>query len=462
MHYLFFIFVACFTFVLYNRLKSNPYNAGFSKKTYKVSSDRMRFIYDLTWFSQGSLQAEREILDTVLDVIRSAKKYILIDVFLFNKREAIISKHIPTTDIIIKALQKKNIPKIFITDPINTLYASKHSKTIEKLEKSGVGVVFTDLKKIPDNNLIYSGFWNLLFRWFGRKKQDFISNPPAPKRRAIFSSALEALNAKANHRKLVLADNKIIVGSSNFHNASSFYSNTGIFLEDSEVADYFFEAEKRVAKVSGKAELFNNIEKTKKSKDNEEKEATVEPLIGKEIKKSFVKDLYNLKSGDKVVIGMLFLADRDIIKILKEKSKNSSVDIKVILDQNRVSFGRKKIGFPNNFIAPELTRAGISVRWFKNSEDEYHAKYLFIKKKNKIIFNTGSANMTRRSLLATNLENNLRIEVPVEKKIAKEIISYSEKICKEEYSEAVKEKPRFYYLGHIWTRFAEKSGLAVW
>lgn len=456
------IFVLYIFAIIYYRFKKPPRGVNGEMKDYYVDSSKIRFLYDLSWEENGDIKSEQKIFKAIREAIKAAHKIILFDVFLFNNQKTDPSRHIKITDIITDDLKNKKIPRYFITDPLNTSYCTDRSKSLAELARTGTKIIITDLDKLPDGNMLYSGFWRLFFQWFTTRGKGIIPNPMKEKRKTTIRALLKALNAKANHRKLLVADDVVIVSSSNLHNTSCFYSNTGLQVEDAGVARHFLLAEQAVARMSGCDVDLSFLETQRNKKNNEEsKDVTVTPLMGKQTKKSIVQDLLSVCKGDRIAIGMLFIADREIINILKQKAKEA-VDVTLVLDNNLISFHRKKIGLPNFYLGPELEKAGIKVYVFKDRENEYHSKFVYIRKKDRAIFHAGSANLTKRSLLEANLENNIRIESSPDKGVFKQIEKYIDRIKKEPYSERLSSRPKLYILGRVWVRIAERLGFASW
>src|SRR5699024_8469895 len=96
------------------------------------------------------------------------------------------------------------------------------------------------------------------------------------------------------------------------------------------------------------------------------------------------------EKGDTVWSGMFYIANRSIIDALHDAS-NRGVSIRLILDPNKAAFGNQKVGLPNLPIAAELIKdKGISIRWYKTEDEQYHTKLLYIKKSDKSVVIGGS------------------------------------------------------------------------
>ncbi len=103
--------------------------------------------------------------------------------------------------------KKPNLKVVFISDEINTTYNSHIANQLEPLKKLGAEVIFTDLNRLRDPNILYSGVWRSALGWFGQEGYGWLPNPmakSAPK--VTMRSYLKLLNIKANHRKVVITE----------------------------------------------------------------------------------------------------------------------------------------------------------------------------------------------------------------------------------------------------------------
>jgi cardiolipin synthase len=302
---------------------------------------------------------------------------------------------------------------------------------LEWLKAQGVQVCITDLTKLRDNNLLYSPLWRLLLQWFGTggRGANTLPSPVRKGNRTSIRALLMALNAKGNHRKVIVTDEGdgylSLLTSSNFEDSSTYFLNTALQIRDANVARHFLEAEKALARVSG-CEIDVEIEPTEARGD-----VWVTPLMGEQIKAQVIADLEAAQPGDEVTIIMLFLSERDVIEALVRASRRG-VKITVMLDQNKVSFGEEKRGYPNQFVVPELARrTDIELRWGNTDNEEFHTKFMLIRAGERCIVHTGSANFTRRSLSGTNPEANVRVEAPLTATVSQELLRYARWMAQE-------------------------------
>jgi len=172
--------------------------------------------------------------------------------------------------------------------------------------------------------------------------------------------------------------------------------------------------------------------------------------------------LDSMTAGESIDLAMFYLSDRDVVKALKDASARG-VNIRIILDPNKDAFSREKNGIPNRQVGFELTKAGVSVRWYDTHGEQFHTKLIILHKKDKTIFYGGSANYTRRNLNNLNLESVIRITSPPTSELASRIDSYFSRIWENEGGnhtlefEAYKDTSSFKVLVY---RFQEFSGFS--
>lgn len=420
-----------FSFVFTPHLVPLPEGLSVESEPKEVTS--IDFLYDLTYEKNKEIIHEQVIFDKVFELIESAKKYVIVDMFLFNDDYDRKDNYPNISEKLTKSLieQKQKYPDlkvIFITDPVNTCYGSYESKFLERLKENGINVVLTDLTKLPDSNPSYSTVWRNLFKDLNTYGKGYLPNPFSSDSPEVkLSSYLELLNFKANHRKVLITENKALVSSANPHDASGFHSNIAFVIEG-EIINDLIEAERAVAKFSGynfaglKYENDENIEPIKNTK--------VTLLTEGKIRKHLLKEFEATQKGDFINIGMFYLSERSLVKELINASKRG-VNIRIVLDANKDAFGREKNGIPNRQVAYELVKKSegkIKIKWYKTHGEQFHSKLISIQKENDHVIFGGSANLTKRNIGNFNLEKNLKIETIINSEFSDKIISYFDKI----------------------------------
>ena len=239
-----------------------PEGVDYQSQEYCVGAEDIEFLADLTYKNgSGETVHEQEIFDSIFTLIDNAHEYILIDMFLFNSFTGKGEKtyRILCSELMSKLVDKKQrVPSInidFITDPVNNVYGGAKSKEIALLRNSGINVIYTDLRELRDSNLLYSPIWRMLIQWFGNSDSGGIFRHPFSEDEPgiTLRSYLSLLNYKANHRKVILADNQgkwtTVITSANPHDGSSAHSNIALKITG-DFGREIYTAEKPVAEFS--------------------------------------------------------------------------------------------------------------------------------------------------------------------------------------------------------------------
>ena len=417
------VLLSALIFGIYGIRKPLPDGMNFESRVYNVPESSVEFFYDATYLNKdGQRESKQEIFDEIFKMIKGAKKFVLLDMFLFNDFQGKKSENnrklsSELTELLIE--KKKADPKleiIVVSDPVNTIYGGYKSPQFNKLEEAGVKIIITDLKKLRDTNPLYSGFYRAFFQWFGNKSGDgHFANPfDKTKPKVTARSYLEMINFKANHRKLIVADGEIngklkmatLITSANPHDGSSAHSNSAIKIYDfiwsdaikSEEAAGKFSGANFTASISGVSDESGNVK--------------VKLLTEKKIRDDFLNLVNGLGKGDSIDMAMFYLSDRKVVEALKQADKNGA-DIRIILDPNKDAFGREKNGIPNRPVADELfknTKGNTEIRWCDTHGEQCHSKMTLIKNSSGYHLLLGSANLTRRNIGNYNLETDALIE----------------------------------------------------
>ncbi len=427
--------------MLYFSLRAMPRGVDYSGPERTVEPSEIKFIYDLSWWEDDQRHSEQQILDTIFGLVSQAEKFVIIDMFLFNTNKTQDGDYLPTTrqlvDLLVATKQSKpDLKLFFITDPINNFYGNYEAGPLQALKQAGIEVIVTDINQLRDRNYMYAGIWRIFLQWFGTKGKGWIPDPMASSegRKVTLRAILKGINARANHRKLVLCDSGntyvSLVTSCNIHEASSWLSNIGFTIEDPCIALDCLRAEKAVAKLSD-ADLSIRIPEKK-----EPGSIKVRLFTEKLIKKKLLNDINQTQTGDEIKVAMLFLGDRSMVKSLVKASRRG-VLVDVVLDQNLQSFGMEKLGLPNQVTAVQLLKRSqgkVRLFWWNNEHDELHSKLMLIKQAERAIVYGGTANFTRRNVGGYTLELMLRIETGITQQIIADVEGYFERICSEPYT----------------------------
>jgi phosphatidylserine/phosphatidylglycerophosphate/cardiolipin synthase-like enzyme len=403
---------------VFHMIKPLSLGIDYTGKVREVSADNVSFLYDLTYNKGGTRVHEQHIFDKIFSYIQGAKKYILIDMFLFNSHlgNSRLSFRKISEELVEQLIDAKerepNLKIDVITDPINILYGGAGSSEIDKLKKYGISVVITDLKSLRDSNPLYSSFWRTFIQWFGNSHGGWFPNPfSATGPRVSLRTYLAMINFKANHRKIFMADSGesyvSIIMSANPHDASSSHSNVALEVRGDLSQDLYI-TESGVASFSNMQLAQIDIGNTY----DEDNELLTQLVTEKAIRKTILDEVGSTVLGDNISIAMFYLAERKIIKALIDAS-NRGVNIRIILDPNKDAFGYEKIGVPNRPVASEIiskTKGKIQVRWYDTKGEQFHSKLIFIEHTRKSVTIMGSANLTRRNLCNYNLESDVMLQ----------------------------------------------------
>ena len=428
------------------------------------------FLHDLTWVdANGARHTEQHIFDAMLEIVRGARRFIVLDMFLYNAYvgeggdpERLLSAEL--TDALVA--QKRAWPGlsiIVITDPINTVYGGAHSDQFDRLREQGIDVVTTRLDALRDSNPVYSLFWRVFVRPFGNSEGGWLRNPFGPGHVSL-RSYLRLLNFKANHRKTLIADRGDglvgLVTSANPHDGSSANTNIAVRFDGPAVLD-LLETENAVLEFSG-AQRFDA---GATASHTGEPTATVQVLTEHGIEEAVIEAIARAGVGDRLRLGMFYLSDRDVIRALKS-ARERGVALTVLLDPNKDAFGRTKNGVPARPVAHELRGADIPIRWCDTHGEQCHLKMLLVDYRDGTsVLIAGSANFTRRNLQNFNLETNVAVAGPGDTPAIADARDFFEQMWTNDLGRRVTVDYEVYANGSIFKRllyrFAEGSGVST-
>ena len=420
--------------IVWHTFKPLPEGISYAGELHKT--DKVDFITDLT-YSQDvkgkDMVHENHIFDAVYTMIDEAEEFIVVDFFLFDgyydeKEDFPDIADTLSTKLAEKKKENPDMPIVFITDPINRGYGSYENEWFKKMRDAGVEIVYTDLDSLRDSTPIYSGIYRTFFQWFDFGGKGWIANAmasEAPKMTA--ASYMTLLNVKANHRKAVVTDKEAIVTSSNPHDASGFHGNIALKVTGPVLND-ILKSEEAVSLYSGGPKL------PRVEVKEDEGLYQVQYVTEKKILDALLLDLANTKKGDKIWLGMFFVAKRDIVNALIDAA-DRGVEVNMVLDPNKNSFGQQKSGIPNRPVVQEMvedTKGKLNVRWYNTVIGQYHTKAIWIQTHEHTIISSGSANYTERTLDDYNLESNLRVIAPNDSELVVDMETYFERIWNNE------------------------------
>lgn len=380
-------------------------------------------------YTDGHEEKDHEIFNDVFRLIGQAEEFILVDMFLFNstKPEGVVHRPLAqqlTEALLARKSEKPGLSVIVISDPLNTMYGGTTSPWFEALRKADIPVVETALRPLRDSNPTWSSVWRLCCQWFGNNPKGAWLDNALGNKPVTVRSYLSLLNFKANHRKLVVADEagslRALVTSANPHDGSSRHSNVGLSFKGPAVADVL-RSERAVLAMSGADtesldDWISRVEEAPES--GEGKKDKVAVLTESAILDQALEMIRGAADGDQLDLAMFYLSHRRIVGALIRASERGA-QLRILLDANNEAFGLQKSGIPNRQVAMELVRAGIPVRWCNTRGEQCHSKLLMLAKESGTTgILLGSANFTRRNLDDLNLETDLWISVAAQSSVA--------------------------------------------
>ncbi len=391
----------------------------------------------------GRALHDQQIFDRALAIIHDARRFIVLDYYLFDPeapgRGSSSGQPVvrPLSSELERALlaRKREVPDLavlFVTDPINDDYGLHPSPAIARLRAAGITVVETDLDRLPDGNPIYSGLWRLGVRWWTR---------PVPGGDLVprFGAWSRALNYKANHRKVLIADDGAgrvlgLISSANPHDPSSGHSNVALELTG-DALQPLLESEFAIARSAGWVGVLPLAEPSSPERAPgserafaEGRQIRVRVLTEGAIRAELLDRIGETVRGESIDVAMLYLSDRDVMEALRAAAARGVI-VRVLLDPNKDALGDEQAGLPNRQAASELIAASggaIKVRWYRTHGEQFHTKLVSIYGRDRVWFALGSANLTRRNLGDFDLEADAAVEASRSTAIADQVLRYFE------------------------------------
>lgn len=421
------------TILIFNQVKPLPVGLDYESEYSPISDSDIKFLSDITYSLNEEPFMEHEIFSEFIEVINRSEKFIIIDMFLFTdmggKDEDYPQITKEVTDALIKKMNESEINVWIISDYVNTTYDSHEAYYLKQLQDNGANVVYAGLHELRDANPLYSTFYRMFFRWLPNTKNGWIVNPfGAEEPKVTLTSYLDLLNIKGNHRKMILTENESIFTSANLHDPSGFNSNTGVRVKGEILKDILASERAVVEYSTGNTANFPSSEDINIHK-SEEDDLQVAIFTETKIYDEAVRMIKGTSIGEELWMGMYLLGNDTIVKEIQNASERG-VKVKLILDPNQTSFGKEKPGIPNVAVTHRMNIndfENLEIRWYNIGKEQYHTKMIYIHGEKSQLF-LGSTNLTSRSLLGYNLENNIKIEGDSNTQIMRDVKEYFEKL----------------------------------
>ena len=396
-----------------------------------------------------------------------------------------------TERLVKKQEENPNLKVYILADENNNFYGAFEHPFITSMKNAGINVIIVDIFKLKDTFPWYSPIWRTFIKPMGNpQNKGWITNfygDMWPK--LTIRNLLRALNVKADHKKVFLNEKEVVVSSANIHDPSYFHENIAIYtdglivkdvLHDLQLVAKFSDSEINVDgsnketkskiemdlpdktkirkdtmnigdledKNNNMINLEENISDSQKNEkgekeslsfnsgkneitDTEGKTYKIQYLSEGAIGKYLDADIDSLKSGDELLMGMYFLADKGIIDRLI-KAANRGVKIRMIFDRSRDAFGMSTNGLPNKPVSKKLkkkTKGKIEIKWYFTNNEQYHTKITLMKKTDgSVIINAGSANLIKKNIRGYIMDSNFRILTTQDSKISKDVYTYFDRL----------------------------------
>lgn len=409
----------------------------------RQSAGAVAFIADITAADAfGRAAVSQGIFDSVLEVVRSARHFIVLDYSSIgadaDAAAASPQRRIAAelTDALLERRRTQpDLAVLFITDPANERYGAARSPELQLLRAAGVEVVLTELDRLRDSNLAYSSLWRLTLRWW---------DPPS----GPLGVETRRLNFKADDRRLVIADDgrgglTAVIGSATPLDSESGWSNVAARLKGGAL-ETLLESELAIARFSGwagRSERF--LARGAQSPppadcaatagatlaaaaEVPEGDARVQLLTEGAIREGLLARLDATGRGDSIDVAMFHLAERGVVESLLAAARRA-VSVRVILDPDAAAPSGTAAGIPNQPVASELVaRSGgaIRLRWYRTHGERFHDSLVMIYGPQQLWLTLGSAQLTRRSLADYNLETNVVLEAARSSALAQQALQY--------------------------------------
>ncbi len=390
-----------------------------------VAASQVSFIADITAAdAYGHLVVSQGIFDEVLKVVRGARRFIVLDYALIGASAGAPPQRrlaAELTDALLEARRSQpELKVLLVTDPVNERYGASRAPELQLLRAAGVEVVLARLDTLRDTNFLYSSLWRLTLAWW--------DGPRGP-----LGFQLRELNFKADHRKVVIADDGgeglvAVVGTANPKDVQSGWSNLAARVAGDSLGS-LLASELAIARFSG---WTGNSEPYLRAADPRAPEqcsrgapaaavpaalsadtARVQVLTEGALRGALLAHAEASGRGDSIDVAMFGFADRGVIEALLDASRRG-VAVRLILDPSEDATTVLPTGLPNQPAASELvarSAGAVRVRWYRTHGERFHGALVLMAGKQNLWMTVGSANLTRRGLDDHNLEANLAIEV---------------------------------------------------
>ncbi|SIQ75306.1 hypothetical protein SAMN05880570_2216 [Paenibacillus sp. RU4T] len=317
--------------VVYQTHKPLPPGVSFEGTVHYVPDGSLELLTDLTHRDAGGgQQSEQQIFERMFRAIGNARQFIVLDMFLYNgyanKGQSYPPLSRKMTDKLIE--QKKRYPElaaVVITDDVNTSYGSHDDPELELLKRAGIQVSITNVNPLRDSNPLYTAAWRMTAGWFGQHGKGWLPNKMASEAPDMtVRSYLKLVNAKANHRKVLITENELVLASANAHDSSFYNSNSGYAVSGSSgLIGEALRTEQAALDLSKAGIRLPDAPPPAAAESAAQGTIGVQLLTEGKIRKHVLADLKEAGAGDTVWMGMFYLADRSVVRALLDARRRN-------------------------------------------------------------------------------------------------------------------------------------------
>lgn len=381
-----------------------------------IAARDVTFLDDITGAdAYGHGFSSHTLFDAMLRTIAAARTLIVLDCHLCNDLhrnapDAVVNLT-PMAAQLIDALlaRKAAVPQLqilVIADPVNGLYGTAPAPELAALQAVGISVVTADLSALRDRNVLYSGPWRLLLKWWGHatKGAGWLPNPFSDDGPPLTARAWAQLaNLKSSNRRVLLADDGrggliAQAGTTEPAMASSIDTVTGLQISGPAVLP-LLRSELQLARAFGWSGPMALPATAPDPPDPRKGTDTLEfQWLGEgAIRNALLEHIAATSVGDNVDIASSSLSDRALITALLAAGRRG-VAVRLILDPKKSSSLWRSA---NQLVGSELIAASdgrIHVAWYRTHNEQFRAALVLIHGSGSVWMLSGSASLTRRDL----------------------------------------------------------------
>jgi phosphatidylserine/phosphatidylglycerophosphate/cardiolipin synthase-like enzyme len=417
-----------------------------------IPSAQLRFLRDQTAAdARGQPLVEQQIQAALLQMIATARTFVLIDTGLFGDLPAAgpAAAQLRTapslaTDLAEALLRRKAeqpaLRALLVTDPTTPLLnGTQH--TIEALRAAGIDVVTVDVARLRVPDAASQALLTLCCRWGGDvNAAGSWPNPAGVGPVSVsFAAWVQLHGFQRSHRQFLIADDGAahlvgVVFSRPLHAEAGIHTATALQLRGS-VLEPLLEAEFVVAQFSG----WNDAQALQAQVRRLHQDALIEAVtqnaaadtrvcIATEgaLRDALLDAIAATGRGASIELAALYLSERALVTALVDASRRGAA-VRVLLDPGKDAYGYARDGFPNRQVATELVAASdgaVRVRWYRTHGEQFSPGLILIRSDGRVRLMVGTAELSRGDLDDYNLAAGMLADAPASAPAAAEALNW--------------------------------------